>query len=143
MPNEMNTIQNAWNVICEFEYLVEADHNARKGKRYRPEVLAFTANLEHHLFQIQEQMIAVDCPLGPYRKLWVSVPKKRLVMALPYPDRIVQWALYQYLNPIYDRLFIEDSYGELNSSKVGCKKSETLTAYLYCFKMNRNLSEFL
>nr|WP_278252026.1 reverse transcriptase/maturase family protein [Faecalibacterium sp. BCRC 81149] len=55
-------------------------------------------------------MIAVDCPLGPYRKLWVSVPKKRLVMALPYPDRIVQWSLYQYLNPIYDRLFIEDSY---------------------------------
>lgn len=90
MPNEINTIQNAWNVICEFEYLVEADHSARKGKRYRAEVLAFTANLEHNLFQIQEQMIAVDCPLGPYRKLWVSVPKKRLVMALPYPDRIVQ-----------------------------------------------------
>ena len=110
MPNEINTIQNAWNVICEFEYLVEADRSARKGKRYRAEVLAFTANLEHNLFQIQEQMIAVDCPLGPYRKLWVSVPKKRLVMALPYPDRIVQWSLYQYLNPIYDRLFIEDSY---------------------------------
>ena len=110
MPNEINTIQNAWNVICEFEYLVEADHSARKGKRYRAEVLAFTANLEHNLFQIQEQMIAVDCPLGPYRKLWVSVPKKRLVMALPYPDRIVQWSLYQYLNPIYDRLFIEDFY---------------------------------
>ena len=57
MPNEINTIQNAWNVICEFEYLVEADHSARKGKRYRAEVLAFTANLEHNLFQIQEQMI--------------------------------------------------------------------------------------
>lgn len=55
-------------------------------------------------------MIAVECPLGPYRKIWVYVPKKRLVMALPYKDRIVQWSLYQYLNPIYDRLFIEDSY---------------------------------
>lgn len=110
MPNEINTIQNAWNVICEFEYLVEADHNARKGKRYRSEVLAFTANLEHNLFLIQDQMIAVECPLGPYRKIWVYVPKKRLVMALPYKDRIVQWNLYQYLNPIYDRLFIEDSY---------------------------------
>ena len=31
-------------------------------------------------------------------------------MALDYPDRIVQWSLYLYLNPIYDRLFIEDSY---------------------------------
>lgn len=38
---------------------------------------------------------------------------------------------------------VQTIYGEQNRSKVGCKKSETLTAYLYCFKMNRNLSEFL
>ena len=38
------------------------------------------------------------------------MPHKRLVMALDYPDRIVQWSLYQYLMPVYDRLFIEDSY---------------------------------
>jgi retron-type reverse transcriptase len=31
-------------------------------------------------------------------------------MALPFPDRIVQWSLYQYLNPIFDKLMIEDSY---------------------------------
>lgn len=60
MPNEINTIQNAWNVICEFEYLVEADRSARKGKRYRAEVLAFTANLEHNLFQTVSDSRADD-----------------------------------------------------------------------------------
>lgn len=29
---------------------MEADHNARKGKRYRAEVLAFTAELERNIF---------------------------------------------------------------------------------------------
>lgn len=110
MPSEIKTIQNAWAVITEFEYLCEADHNARKGKRYRQEILAFTAAFEHNLFVIQAQMQGGTYILGPYRKLWVFVPKKRLVMALRYPDRIVQWSLYQYLNPIYDKLFIEDSY---------------------------------
>ena len=110
MPGEIKTVQNAWAVITEFEYLCEADHNARKGKRYRQEVLAFTAAFEHNLFVIQAQMQGGTYILGPYRKLWVFVPKKRLVMALRYPDRIVQWSLYQYLNPIYDKLFIEDSY---------------------------------
>lgn len=110
MPGEIKTIQNAWAVITEFEYLCEADHNARKGKRYRQEILAFTAAFEHNLFVIQAQMQGGTYILGPYRKLWVFVPKKRLVMALRYPDRIVQWSLYQYLNPIYDKLFIEDSY---------------------------------
>ena len=101
---------NAWPVVCNFGWLIEADRNARKGKRYRAEVLNFTARLEDNLFTIQQGMMNGSYVLGPYRKLWVYVPKKRLVMALDYPDRIVQWSLYLYLNPIYDRLFIEDSY---------------------------------
>ena len=84
--------------------------NARKGKRYRLEVMAFAAKLEDNLIVIQQGMMDGTYTLGPYRKLWVYVPKKRLVMALDYPDRIVQWSLYQYLMPVYDRLFIEDSY---------------------------------
>lgn len=110
MTRNINTVNNAWEVITEFEYLCDADHNARKGKRYRAEVLAFTAQFERNVFAIQAQMLGGTYILGPYRKLWVYVPKKRLVMALGYPDRIVQWSLYQYLNPIYDKLFIEDSY---------------------------------
>jgi retron-type reverse transcriptase len=66
--------------------------------------------MEDNLLVIQDGMQTGTHTLGPYRKLWVYVPKKRLVMALPYPDRIVQWAIYQYLNPVYDKLFIEDSY---------------------------------
>lgn len=107
---EMTVIQNAWPVVCNFGWLIEADRNARKGKRYRAEVLNFTARLEDNLFTIQQGMMNGSYVLGPYRKLWVYVPKKRLVMALDYPDRIVQWSLYLYLNPIYDKLFIEDSY---------------------------------
>ena len=52
MPNEINTIQNAWNVICEFEYLVEADHSARKGKRYRAEAV----ENELHIFLCGNRM---------------------------------------------------------------------------------------
>lgn len=103
---EMTVIQNAWPVVCNFGWLIEADRNARKGKRYRAEVLNFTARLEDNLFTIQQGMMNGSYVLGPYRKLWVYVPKKRLVMALDYPDRIVQWSLYLYLNPLYDRLFL-------------------------------------
>lgn len=106
----MATIQNAWPVICSFEWLLYANINARKGKRFRSEIMAFAAELEDNLIVIQQSMTDGSYELGPYRKLWVYVPKKRLVMALDYPDRIVQWSLYQYLMPIYDKLFIEDSF---------------------------------
>lgn len=108
--NRMATIQNAWQVICSFEWLLYANMNARKGKRYRLEVMAFASRLEDNLIVIQLSMTDGTYILGPYRKLWVYVPKKRLVMALEYPDRIVQWSIYQYLMPVYDKLFIEDSY---------------------------------
>lgn len=107
---ELTAIYDAWEVVCCYPWLMEAYRNARKGKRYRAEVMIFTARLEDNLLLIQTGMIAGTYELGPYRKLWVFVPKKRLVMALPFQDRIVQWSLYQYLNPIYDKLFIEDSY---------------------------------
>ena len=86
----MTVIQNAWQAVCSFEWLLYANMNARKGKRYRLEVMAFAAKLEDNLIVIQQGMMDGTYTLGPYRKLWVYVPKKRLVMALEYPDRIVQ-----------------------------------------------------
>ena len=103
-------IDNAWETICSYPSLLKAHENARKGKRYRAEVLGFTARLEDYLLQIRDRLLEGSYELGPYRKLWVSIPKKRLVMALPYMDRIVQWAIYQYINPIFDKTMIEDSY---------------------------------
>ena len=50
-------------------------------------------------------------------------------MALPYPDRIVQWAIYQYLNPIYNRLFIEDSYA-CRKKKGSHKAAERLQYWM-------------
>lgn len=58
---EMTVIQNAWPVVCNFGWLIEADRNARKGKRYRAEVLNFTARLEDNLFTIQQDQCFVCC----------------------------------------------------------------------------------
>lgn len=43
---EMTVIQNAWPVVCNFGWLIEADRNARKGKRYRAEVLILPRGLK-------------------------------------------------------------------------------------------------
>lgn len=108
--SEMAVIDNAWDTICSFDHLLKAERNARKRKTKRCEVMQFKAHLEDNIFNIQELLKSGRYRLGPYHKKWVFVPKKRLVMALDYPDRVVQWSIYQYLMPFYDKLFIEDSY---------------------------------
>ncbi len=96
--------------MTSFEALEEAYRHARKQKRYRREVLEFSSNLDENLHKIQDELRNGTFKFGPYRKHWIYVPKKRLVMALPFESRIVQWAIYLVLNPFYEKLMIEDSY---------------------------------
>ena len=106
----MKTIKNLYEKIYDFENLYEAWEKACKGKRYREEVMEFTSNLETNLIEIQNHLIYGTYTVGRYRPFYVYEPKKRLVMALPFKDRVVQWAIYRQLFPLFDKQFIDDSY---------------------------------
>ena len=106
----MKTIKNLFEKVIDFENLYQAWESARKGKRYREEVMEFSANLESNLIEIQNHLIYGSYRVGRYRPFYVYEPKKRLIMALPFRDRVVQWAIYRQLFPIFDKQFIIDSY---------------------------------
>ena len=103
-------IENVYDTICEFSFLYQSHLNARKCKRYKVEIMKFVDNLEEELYRISYDLKDESYELGKYRKFYVIEPKVRLVMALQYRDRIVQWSIYRFLNPFYNRMFIDDSY---------------------------------
>ena len=107
----MKRISNLYSKIYDFENLYEAYLEARKGKRYRHDVMRFTANLEENLIQIQNELIYKTYTVGRYNEFFVYDPKKRLIMSLPFKDRVVQWAIYRQLNPLLDKRYISTSYG--------------------------------
>lgn len=107
----MRTLRSIYPKIYDFDNLYAAYLEARKGKRYRNEVLQFTAQLEENLIQLQNELIYKTYHVGRYREFYVREPKKRLIMSLRFRDRVVQWAIYRQLNPWFDRQFIYDSYG--------------------------------
>ncbi|QIB26117.1 reverse transcriptase/maturase family protein [Caloranaerobacter azorensis] len=106
----MKRIKNIYPEIYDFENLYKAYLEARKSKRFRSDVLEFTVNLEENLIEIQNELIWKTYEVGKYREFYVYEPKKRLIMALPFRDRIVQWAIYRKIFPVFDRQFINDSY---------------------------------
>ena len=106
----MVTLDDIYDEICSYEGLYQSHLEARKGKRYRDDVLVFTDRLEENLIELQNELIWQTYKVGKYRQFYVREPKLRLVMALQYRDRIVQWAIYRQLYPFYDKMFIEDSY---------------------------------
>lgn len=107
----MEKLHNLREHICSYDNLYEAYVSAAKGKGDRAEVARFAFNLEENLFQIQEALLNGTYKVGPYREFYVRYPKPRLVMALQFPDRVVQWAIYRQIDPYIDRRFIPHSYG--------------------------------
>jgi hypothetical protein len=111
MPKKLKHI---YEQICSFENLYEAYIEARKNKRFRGDVLEFTANLEENLYDIQRELMNKTYHEGEYRKFYVYFPRKRLIMALPFRDRVVQWAFYKVLNPHFIQGYITDSHACIN-----------------------------
>ena len=97
--------------ICSFENLMTAYRKAAEDKRYRSEVISFGFNLAENLLSIQRELLDESYRAGKYREFYVRYPKPRLVMALSFRDRVVQWAIYLQINPYIDKRFIAQSYG--------------------------------
>lgn len=94
----------------EFDSLHRAYLLARREKRYRPEVLSFTRNLEENLIEIQNELMWRTYQPGPYRSFTIHEKKTRRIYALPFRDRVVQHALYAAVYPVLDAKMIGDSY---------------------------------
>ena len=109
--NILEKLHNLKDRICDFENLMAAYRMASKGKRYRNEVLSFSMNLGENLLALQKELLTETYKVGHYREFYVQYPKPRLVMALGFKDRIVQWAVYRQVNPYLDTHYIDQSYG--------------------------------
>jgi len=107
----MKTYKNLYEQIYDFENLHQAYLMARRNKRFREGVLAFSANLEENLIDLQNHLMHQSYKVGNYIEKLIYIPKKRIIMILPFRDRVVQWAIYRVLRPIFEPSYITDSYG--------------------------------
>ena len=106
----MKSIKHVFEQVTDYDNLYKAYLNARLCKRYRYEVLRFSAHLEDYLHLLQKQLLDGTYRLGRYREFYIYEPKQRLIMAQPFKDRVVQWAIYQVLYPLFVNGYISDSY---------------------------------
>ena len=93
------------------EAIYRAHCRARKGKTKRSSVV--DVDLRPMIYMTHILNVLRDGIYVPsrFREFTVTDPKKRLVLALPYVDRIVhQWLIEEFIKPYYLPRFIKDSY---------------------------------
>ncbi|MDX9993066.1 MAG: reverse transcriptase domain-containing protein [Anaerolineales bacterium] len=99
-----------WERLVSFENLLMAYKQAAKGRRGRISVAAFEHTLETALSELRNELREGCYQPGPYVSFYVHDPKKRLISAAPFRDRVVHHALVNMIEPIFERKFIFDTY---------------------------------
>ena len=109
-PNQMKRHKHLFDDITSLENLLRAAEKAQKGKRFEPVVLQFNHDLEGELLRLREELMNQTYRPGRYKEFYIQDPKRRLISAAPYRDRVAHHALCNVIEPIFERTFISDSY---------------------------------
>lgn len=96
--------------IHDWNNLLLAYHKAAKGKRGHADVAEFEYRLEENLLQLQHELKEQTYQPGAYHSFYIHDPKKRLISAAPFRDRVVHHALCNLIEPVFEKSFISDSY---------------------------------
>ncbi len=107
--------------ICSYENLQLAHKNAQKGKKHYREVKKINKNPEQYLLKIQEDLISLKFTTSPYKIMTkkTSNGKIRTISKLPYfPDRIVQHAIMNVLEPLWFKSLIRDTYAAIKGRGI-------------------------
>lgn len=96
--------------LCSWENLLHAYRRASKGKRGLPTVAAFEHRLEEQLATLRDELISGRYTPSGYTSFHIHEPKRRLISAAPFRDRVVHHALCQQLEPLFEPRFVAQSY---------------------------------
>jgi retron-type reverse transcriptase len=96
--------------VYAWDNLWLAWRHAAKGKRGRPAAARFEYHLEDNLITLQEELAAKTYRPGAYASFYIHEPKRRLISAAPFRDRVVHHALCNIIEPAFERSFSADSY---------------------------------
>ena len=96
--------------IATFGALCAAASRAAAGKRRGPGPAAFLADLEPEVLALERELRAGTWRPGGYVSFEVRDPKRRLISAAPFRDRVVHHAVHAVIAPLFERGFIDHTY---------------------------------
>lgn len=88
----------------------QAYHKAARGKRGKAAAATFEHQLADRLLRLRAELIDGTYRPGPYQHFTIHEPKRRLISAAPFGDRVVHHALCNIIEPLFEALFHPHSY---------------------------------
>ena len=96
--------------IAAWDNLLPAVWKAARGKRQRPDVACFLSALDVRLNRLAEDIVAGAVPYGRYRSFYIHDPKRRLIHAACFEDRVLHHAIMNLAEPVFERVLVPTTY---------------------------------
>ena len=101
--------------IADSDNLQLAYHKAKKGKAGDTEIFEYGKCLQDKLQVLQQRILSGNVEIGNYRYFTIYDPKKRLICAAPFGQRVLHHAIMNVCHLTFEKAQIFDSY----ASRVG------------------------
>ncbi len=132
----MKRYNNLYEKVYEFENLLNALKKSMRSNKSQ-ESFEYWNNMEYKLIELQKKLKNLSYMPKPYRYFTIYEPKERDISVANFEDRIVHHAIVSILEPIYEKVFIYDSYAtrkEKGTHKAVYKAQEYLRENYFYFK---------
>ena len=96
--------------IADLKNLYEAFYKAQKGKVSKHYVYAYKKQLQQNLHRLQQQLLSGAVETGGYHTFTIYDPKKRLICATPFPQRVLHHALMNICHASFEKQQIATSF---------------------------------
>lgn len=96
---------DGWACFLSFDNLLASWRAAAAGKRGTPAAARFEYRLAEQLLRLQQALADGRWRPGPYSRFEVHEPKRRVISAAPFADRVVHHALVCVTGPRFERSF--------------------------------------
>ena len=117
------------------ENLLAAWKEFKKGKERKADVQEFSLNLEDNIFSLRDALKSGAYRHSHYISFFVRDPKLRHIHKATVRDRVLHHAIVKIIEPIFERLFIFDSY----SSRKNKGMHQAITRFRkFAWKLSQN-----
>jgi len=102
--------RDLWQELCSVQNMELAFKKARKHKTLRPCVLEFEEKLAENLDVLRTELLFHLYKPRQLKMFILRDPKTRKISKSDFRDRVIHHALCNIIEPLFERMFIHDSY---------------------------------
>ncbi len=117
----MKRTGNLFDAIADWSNLRLAALKALRGKRNKADAMHFLGDLDANLELLRQRLVTESVPLGRFHQFTIHDPKKRLITAPCFEERVLHHAVMNVCEPIFERLLVFDTYAcRRGKGRVAC-----------------------